>query len=223
MQIAQGCAQVQDYVEVRLVRESGRLLKRRSTRFAAALSAVALLGLAGCGGSSSNSSSSSSSSSSGSTGSTSSTGTLATDYALPGANLYNTRYVGGPINASNVGSLKQAWTCRSRPRARSACMRRHRSSWAAWSTSRISSRTFCDRPGHRQAQLVQKLQHACVGPNGVTVDNGMVYGDTAIQTFALQAAPASSCGSRSSRATAMKASTWRRATITARLHLNRAR
>src|SRR4051812_2169290 len=68
------------------------------------LLATSLL-LAACG-SGSGSGSSSSSSKSAST----KTATPATGWSLPGADLQNSRYVGGPINASNVSTLGVAWT-----------------------------------------------------------------------------------------------------------------
>jgi glucose dehydrogenase len=36
--------------------------------------------------------------------------TVSTTWSLPGADLQNTRDVGGPINASNVSTLGVAWT-----------------------------------------------------------------------------------------------------------------
>ncbi len=150
-------------------------------RVGAALTVVAVLGLAACGGSSS-------SDSSGSSGSTSTTPTLPTDFPLPGADLQNTRYVGGPINASNVATLKQAWTVPIKATG----------SFGTYATTPIivdgmvytqdiNSNVYAIDLKTGATKWYKEYNSPSVGPNGVTVDNGVVYGNTGDSTFAIQA------------------------------------
>ncbi len=151
----------------------------RPGRALVALSVIAVLGAAGCGGSSSGSSSG---------GSTPAKAALPTDYALPGADLHNTRYVGGTINASNASTLTQAWTVPIKAQG----------SFGTYATTPIitggvvytqdiDSNVYAIDAKTGAMKWYKSYNSPSVGPNGVTVSDGVVYGNTGDSTFAIQA------------------------------------
>jgi len=154
----------------------------RHGRLGAAVLVAAVLGLAGCGGGSS-------SSSSGGGGSNAATSSgLPTDYPLPGADLQNTRYVGGPIDSSNVSTLTKAWSVPIKAQG----------SFGTYATTPIildgvvytqdiDSNVYAIDLKSGQMKWYKSYNSPSVGPNGVTVDDGVVYGNTGDSTFAIQA------------------------------------
>ena len=127
----------------------------------------------------------------GSAGHTSSTAhttpALAT-WSLPGADLQNSRDVGGPINASNVSTLGVAWTVPITAVTE----------FGGYATTPVASEGVVytqDLRSNVQAIDQQtgkvlwttKYDSTSVGPNGVTVADGMVFGATETSAFALQA------------------------------------
>ncbi len=119
------------------------------------------------------------------------TGTQAagkTTWALPGADLQNSRNVGGPINASNVSKLGVAWT---------VPITAH-SAFGAYATTPVVSNGVLytqDLASNVQAINLEsgkvlwthKYNSPSEGPNGVTFNNGTLYGATNRAAFALQA------------------------------------
>jgi outer membrane protein assembly factor BamB/predicted lipoprotein with Yx(FWY)xxD motif len=115
-------------------------------------------------------------------------GALPTAWSLPGADLQNTRDVGGPIKASNVSTLGVAWTD-----PISAV-----GQFGAYSATPVVSGGVVytqDLQSNVQAINLQsgkvlwttKYNSTDTGPNGVTVADGTVFGATETSAFALQA------------------------------------
>jgi outer membrane protein assembly factor BamB/plastocyanin len=136
-------------------------------------------------GSSSNSNKSSSAAST----STPSATAGSASWSLPGGDLLNTRHVGGPINASNVSRLGVAWTV---PLTATG-------TFGAYATTPVVVNGVMysqDLSSNVQAidfktgavLWTHKYDSPDVGPNGVNVVNGVVYGATQSSAFALQAA-----------------------------------
>ncbi len=143
------------------------------------LLATSLL-LAACGGGSSNNNS---------TNASTKTAAPSTGWTLPGADLQNSRYVGGPINASNVSTLGVAWTV---PITAT-------SAFGGYSTTPVVVKGVVytqDLASNVQAidlksgkvLWTHKYSSPNEGPNGVNVANGTVYGATSDSAFALEAA-----------------------------------
>jgi outer membrane protein assembly factor BamB/predicted lipoprotein with Yx(FWY)xxD motif len=113
---------------------------------------------------------------------------LSTTWSLPGADLQNTRDVGGPINASNVSTLGVAWTDPITAVTQFG-------GYAATPVVAGGVMYAQDLQSNVQAIDLQsgkirwttKYNSADVGPNGVAVADGAVYGATATSAFALQA------------------------------------
>ena len=110
-------------------------------------------------------------------------------WSLPGGDLQNTRRVGGPINSSNVSKLGVAWTV---PLTASG-------TFGAFATTPVVVNGVMyaqDLASNVQAidfrtgvvLWMHKYNSPDVGPNGVNVVNGVVYGATESSAFALQAA-----------------------------------
>jgi outer membrane protein assembly factor BamB/uncharacterized cupredoxin-like copper-binding protein len=110
-------------------------------------------------------------------------------WSLPGGDLQNTRHVGGPINTSNVSTLGVAWTV---PLTASG-------TFGAFATTPVVVNGVMyaqDLASNVQAidfrtgavLWMHKYNSPDVGPNGVNVVNGVVYGATESSAFALQAA-----------------------------------
>jgi alcohol dehydrogenase (cytochrome c) len=110
------------------------------------------------------------------------------EYPLPGGDLQNTRNIPGPINSSNVTKLKQAWTLPIRGTG----------SFGTYATTPIvvggvvytqdiDSNVYAINLKSGKLQWYKKYNSPSVGPNGVTLAGGVVYGATADAAFALQA------------------------------------
>ena len=131
------------------------------------LAVVVLAALAGCGGSSG--------------GDVDFTGS-----GYPGVDLANTRQVSGPINGSNVSELEVAWTL---PLT-------GQSSYGSYASTPIISKGVVysqDLASNVEAVNLEsgevlwakKYEDPSHGPNGLAVDDGLVYGATASEAFAL--------------------------------------
>ncbi len=104
----------------------------------------------------------------------------------PGVDLANTRQVGGPIDSSNVAELEEAWTL---PLI-------GQSTYGSYASTPIVSKGVIysqDLASNVQAvsldsgevQWTKKYEDPNHGPNGLVVDDGLVYGATASEAFAL--------------------------------------
>ena len=120
--------------------------------------------------------------------SSSSDAAATTAWNLPNADLQNTRNVGGAINRSNVATLGVAWTV---PITATGA-------FGAYSSTPVQANGVMysqDLESNVQAiDLVSgkvlwthKYNSTSVGPNGVTVVDGTVYGATGDSAFALDA------------------------------------
>jgi outer membrane protein assembly factor BamB len=109
-----------------------------------------------------------------------------TGSGYPNVDLSNTRQVGGPIDSSTVTGLEQAWTL---PITAT-------SSFGSYASSPIISKGVMysqDLASNVQAIDVESgevlwstpFEQADHGPNGVVVANGLVFGATPIEAFAL--------------------------------------
>src|SRR6476660_8488720 len=118
--------------------------------------------------------------------SSSSSGPNFTGSGYPNADISNTRQVSGPINSSTVAELEQAWTL---PITAT-------SAFGSYASSPIVSKGVMysqDLASNVQAIDVETgevlwstpFEKADHGPNGVVVANGLVYGATPIEAFAL--------------------------------------
>jgi outer membrane protein assembly factor BamB len=114
---------------------------------------------------------------------------VAPTWALPGADLENTRDVAGPITTANVGQLKFAWELPIKAAG----------SFGVLATTPVvsdgvvyeqdlASNVLAIQQSTGKLLWEHKYNSPDVGPNGVTVINGTVYGATAGSAFALQAA-----------------------------------
>ncbi len=146
------------------------------------LAATSLL-LAACGGS--NNDSKGNSDNNGTGGST----TLSTGWAWPGGDPKNSRAVGGPINASNVSTLGVAWTV---PITASGAFGGYSATPVVVDdvlyTQDLESNVQAIDFKTGKVRWTHKYNSANIGPNGVTVANGNVYGATSDSAFALEAA-----------------------------------
>jgi outer membrane protein assembly factor BamB len=158
------------------------LTKARRGAAVAMLTLVAVALLAGCGGGGSSSSASKESDGSGGTGG------AGTEAAYPGMDLANTRSATGPIDRESVEGLKLAWKLPSETQ----------STYGAYSASPVVSGGVVymqDLESNVQAVDLEsgellwetKLESPDQGPNGVAVEDGMVFGATADSAFALDA------------------------------------
>jgi outer membrane protein assembly factor BamB len=114
--------------------------------------------------------------------------TLSMTWSLPGADLQNNRDAGGPINASNVSTLGVAWTdpikgvgafgsYSATPVVANGVMY----------TQDLSSDVEAINVSTGKVVWTKAYNSPNVGPDGVTVVNGVVYGATGTSAFALQA------------------------------------
>src|SRR4051794_9359240 len=157
--------------------------RRDSWRVAgASLLVAASLLVVACGGSGGGSSS-------GGTSSKTTSTLRSTSWSLPGADLQTSRAVGGPINASNVSTLGVAWTA---PITATGAFGGYSATPVVAKgvlyTQDLASNVEAINLQSGKALWTHKYNSACVGPNGVTVANGTVYGATADSAFALSAA-----------------------------------
>lgn len=115
--------------------------------------------------------------------------TLSTSWELPSANPQNTRDVGGPINSFNVSTLGVAWTV---PLEASG-------TYGAYATTPVvadgvlytqdlASNVYAINLASGKLMWIKRYNSPDVGPNGVLVADGIVYGATEESAFALQAA-----------------------------------
>src|SRR5882724_1713148 len=129
---------------------------------------IVVAALAGCGSSSSSS------------------GPNFTGSGYPNGDTSNTRQVGGPINSTSVTNLEQAWTL---PITAT-------SAFGSYASSPIISKGVMysqDLASNVQAIDVETgevlwstpFEQPDHGPNGVVVANGLVFGATPIEAFAL--------------------------------------
>jgi outer membrane protein assembly factor BamB/plastocyanin len=137
---------------------------------------AACLSVAACGsGSSSNSSAASRNSST-------------ANWSLPGADLQNTRHVGGPIDAANVGTLGVAWTV---PITASGLFGAYATTPVVVNgvmyTQDLASNVEAINFKTGGVLWTHKYNSPDNGPNGVNVVEGTVYGATESSAFALQA------------------------------------
>jgi alcohol dehydrogenase (cytochrome c) len=112
-----------------------------------------------------------------------------TEPAYPGIDLSNSRYVaGGPIDKSSASKLKLAWELPSEAQ----------STFGAYAASPVvsggvvymqdlESNVAAVDLATGETLWETKFEEADQGPNGVTVDEGMVFGATATEAFALDA------------------------------------
>jgi outer membrane protein assembly factor BamB len=118
----------------------------------------------------------------------SSSAAVASDWSLPNADLQNTRDVAGPITSANVGTLKKAWTVKIRGAG----------TFGTYATTPvvvdgvvytqdIDSNVYAIDLQTGKVEWFKKYNSPSVGPNGVTVANGVVYGATSNRVFAIQA------------------------------------
>jgi outer membrane protein assembly factor BamB len=145
------------------------------------LGVLAVVGvLAGCG-----SSSSSSSSSTAATTSTPASSAPAA-WTMPNGDLSQTRDVGGPINSSTVTQLGVAWKV---PILASGAFGVYFTSPVVVNgvvyTQDGESNVYAINRESGKVLWTKKYNSPDVGPNGVTVNEGTVYGATATSAFAL--------------------------------------
>jgi outer membrane protein assembly factor BamB len=114
--------------------------------------------------------------------------TLPSTWTMPGANLANTRDVGGPINASNVATLGTAWSDQINVN----------SPYGGYtSTPVVSGNVVYTQDLESNVEAINLQTGAIIwtkafssfdeGPNGLTLGNGDVFGATATSAFALDA------------------------------------
>jgi alcohol dehydrogenase (cytochrome c) len=121
-------------------------------------------------------------------GSSAKPGATAGEWPLPGGDLQNTRNVPGPIKSSNVATLKKAWSVPIKAKG----------TFGTYATTPvvvggtvytqdISSNVYAINLKSGKVNWFKKYNSPSVGPNGVNVVDGVVYGATGDSAFALQA------------------------------------
>jgi glucose dehydrogenase len=135
---------------------------------------IAIVALAACGGSSKKSSEN--------------TNKSATTWALPGADKQNTRYVKADVKSGNVAKLHQAWTV---PIKATGTFGTYATTPVVVDgivyTQDINSNVYAINLKSGKVKWFKSYNAPSVGPNGVTVIGGTVYGATPTSAFALQA------------------------------------
>lgn len=110
------------------------------------------------------------------------------DWASPGADLQNTRNMPGPIKSSNVATLKKAWSV---PIKASGAFGTYATTpivvGGTVYTQDINSNVYSINFTSGKVNWFKKFDSPSVGPNGVSVVGGVVYGATGDSAFALQA------------------------------------
>ena len=110
------------------------------------------------------------------------------EWPLPGADLQNTRNVPGPIKSSNVATLKRAWSVPIRAAGTFGTYATTPIVVAGTVyTQDINSNVYSINLKTGKVNWFKKYNSPSVGPNGVTVVGGVVYGATGDSAFALQA------------------------------------
>jgi outer membrane protein assembly factor BamB len=111
-----------------------------------------------------------------------------TSWSLPGADMENSRNVGGPINASNVSKLGVAWTV---PITATGAFGAYATTPVVADgvvyTQDLASNVQAIDLRSGKVLWTKKYNSANTGPDGVTVDKGAVYGATGDSAFALDA------------------------------------
>ena len=110
------------------------------------------------------------------------------EWALPGADLQNTRNVPGPIKSSNVATLKKVWSV---PIRATGAFGTYATTPVVIAgtvyTQDINSNVYSINLESGKVNWFKKYNSPTVGPNGVNVVGGVVYGATGNSAFALQA------------------------------------
>jgi hypothetical protein len=118
----------------------------------------------------------------------SSNSTRVTAWNLPNGDLQNTRNVGGSINRSNVSTLGVAWTL---PITASGAFGGYASTPVVANdvmySQDIDSNVQAVDLESGKVMWTHKYNSTSVGPNGLSVVNGTVYGATGDSAFALKA------------------------------------
>ena len=111
-----------------------------------------------------------------------------TVWGLPGADLANSRFVGGPINTSTVDQLGLAWTA---PITGAGAFGTYATtpvvSKGVVYTQDLASNVQAINLKTGRVLWTKKYDSPSVGPNGVTIGGDTVYGATASSAFALRA------------------------------------
>ena len=120
-----------------------------------------------------------------------------TSWSLPGADLENSRDVGGPINASNVSTLGVAWT---------VPINAHGQFGAYATTPVVANGVLYTQDLASNVEAINLSSGKVIwthrynspdeGPNGVTFANGKLYGATNRAAFALDASTGKQLWSR---------------------------
>jgi outer membrane protein assembly factor BamB len=114
--------------------------------------------------------------------------TSSTSWSFPGADLQNTRDVGGPINASNVSRLAVAWTDPINAfSAFGAYATTPVVSGGVMYTQDLQSNVEAINLQSGKVLWTKRYNALSAGPNGVVVANGTVFGATPTSAFALSA------------------------------------
>jgi outer membrane protein assembly factor BamB len=110
-------------------------------------------------------------------------------WTQPGANLQNTRDVKGPITSSNVSQLTEAWAV---PIKGAGAFGTYATTPVIVNgvvyTQDIDSNVYAIDLATGKLLWYTPYSDPDAGPNGITVSDGVVYGATAHDAFALQAA-----------------------------------
>jgi outer membrane protein assembly factor BamB/plastocyanin len=122
------------------------------------------------------------------TGTVSPTGSGSASWSFPGADLQNTRHVGGPIDSSNVGTLGVAWTV---PLTATGTFGAYATTpvviGGVMYTQDIASNVQAINVKSGAVLWTHSYNSPDEGPNGVNVVNGTIYGATGTSAFALAA------------------------------------
>lgn len=103
-------------------------------------------------------------------------------WALPNADLANTRRGGGAIDSATVGDLKRAWTVKFDRIVSNPVI----ADGVAY-VQDASSNVFAFALTDGRLLWQRRYDQPSIGPNGVTVGDGRVYGATPTKAFALDA------------------------------------
>ena len=110
------------------------------------------------------------------------------EWPLPGADQQNTRNVPGPITSANVTTLKKGWTV---PIKATGAFGAYATTpiivGGTVYTQDINSNVYSINLKSGKVNWFKKYNSPSVGPNGVNVVGGVVYGATGDSAFALQA------------------------------------
>jgi alcohol dehydrogenase (cytochrome c) len=131
------------------------------------------------------------------TTSASASAAVAPSWTLPGGNLANTRDVASPINASNVASLKVAWTV---PIKATGAFGAYATTPVVVNgvvyTQDLDSNVEAINLSTGKVLWTHVYNSPNTGPDGVNVQNGTVYATTASNAVALQASTGEQLWSR---------------------------